>query len=173
MPLYEYRCEACSSGFEAVRSVRLLDVPAPCPHCGEPADKVFSSSGMNMHVTVTPDQEAPYVKPASLPGAPSVIGRQGGGRAVLNKDTGGYRPALTHHTRCPEEKRQRNVAVLGQMPWGLRLNCEACGYVWLHDEATAPDPLLAGYERELTPGQRYGSDMAIGSKRYDYGNRGV
>ncbi len=173
MPLYEYRCEACSTGFEAVRSVRQRDVPASCPHCGEPADKVFSGSGLNIKVEVTPDHEAPYIRPSSKPGARQVLNRAGGGRAILNRETGGYRPALTHHTRCPDEKRQRNVAVLGKFPYGLRLNCEACGYVWIHQESTAPDPLLEGYERELTPGQRYGQDMAIGGKRYDYGARGA
>ena len=41
MPLYDFRCEACDTAFEAVASPGAT---APCPECGAPeARRVFSA----------------------------------------------------------------------------------------------------------------------------------
>ncbi|MBZ2183809.1 MAG: zinc ribbon domain-containing protein [Bryobacter sp.] len=34
MPIYEYRCEKCGSGFEKLRPMREAEEPAECPRCG-------------------------------------------------------------------------------------------------------------------------------------------
>lgn len=34
MPIYEYRCMACRTKFEARRSFSQADDPFPCPECG-------------------------------------------------------------------------------------------------------------------------------------------
>jgi putative FmdB family regulatory protein len=45
MPLYEYRCRACSREFEAL--VRVQTTPA-CPHCGaEDLERLLSSFGVS------------------------------------------------------------------------------------------------------------------------------
>ena len=41
MPLYEYRCETCSSKFEVIGRVGDTE-PVRCPECGEPAAKLLS-----------------------------------------------------------------------------------------------------------------------------------
>lgn len=45
MPLYEYRCRACSREFEAL--IRRQTTPA-CPHCGaEDLERLLSSFGVS------------------------------------------------------------------------------------------------------------------------------
>ena len=34
MPLYEYQCKKCEKKFETLVSLRELDNPVKCPHCG-------------------------------------------------------------------------------------------------------------------------------------------
>lgn len=33
MAIYEYQCKTCAAKFEAMRQMREMDAPAPCPHC--------------------------------------------------------------------------------------------------------------------------------------------
>ena len=78
--------------------------------------------------------------------------RPGGGAAYRVKDTGGWRPAVTHHTRCPNCNKIRNVAVLHEMDSGIfRVNCEWCGYQWLHRVFDAPMPLTRGTSEAFRP----------------------
>lgn len=44
MPLYEYRCSRCNHLFEVYHAVGGL--PGPCPVCGGPTRRVFSSVGL-------------------------------------------------------------------------------------------------------------------------------
>ncbi|TMI75566.1 MAG: hypothetical protein E6H05_06475 [Bacillati bacterium ANGP1] len=44
MPLYEYRCTRCDHLFEVHHEVG--GTPGPCPVCGGPARRVFSSVGL-------------------------------------------------------------------------------------------------------------------------------
>lgn len=44
MPVYEYRCTRCNHLFEEVHQVGGL--PGPCPVCGGPARRVFTSVGL-------------------------------------------------------------------------------------------------------------------------------
>ncbi len=44
MPLYEYRCSGCDHHFEVLHEVG--GTPGPCPVCGGPARRVFSSVGL-------------------------------------------------------------------------------------------------------------------------------
>lgn len=44
MPLYEYRCTQCDHKFEVYHHVG--GVAGPCPVCGGPAKRVFSSIGL-------------------------------------------------------------------------------------------------------------------------------
>ena len=41
MPLYEYECDHCGSGFETLRSIKERD-NAECPECERPARRVLS-----------------------------------------------------------------------------------------------------------------------------------
>ena len=44
MPLYEYQCKKCDEKFETLVSLRELDNPVECPHCGsEETDKLLST----------------------------------------------------------------------------------------------------------------------------------
>jgi len=43
MPIYEYYCARCESGYEAMRPVSMMDEPAPCPKCGEPGLRQLSA----------------------------------------------------------------------------------------------------------------------------------
>jgi hypothetical protein len=91
-----------------------------------------------------------------LPG----IGRKerttaGIGKQAVVADRGSYRPALTHNTQCPKEKRFRNVAVVADMPYGKRVICEACGYMWAYQAATTDIPLRNGVVESYRPGKRF------------------
>lgn len=44
MPLYEYRCTKCNHKFEVHHDVG--GAAGPCPVCGSPAKRVFSSVGL-------------------------------------------------------------------------------------------------------------------------------
>jgi len=65
MPLYEYRCTRCDHLFEVHHEVG--GTPGPCPVCGGPARRVFTSVGLifkgsGFHTT-------DYRKPSSSDGA--------------------------------------------------------------------------------------------------------
>ncbi|HEX4841629.1 MAG TPA: FmdB family zinc ribbon protein [bacterium] len=44
MPLYEYRCENCGQTFDVTHAVG--GTPGPCPVCGGPARRHFTSVGL-------------------------------------------------------------------------------------------------------------------------------
>ncbi|HXF82883.1 MAG TPA: FmdB family zinc ribbon protein [bacterium] len=44
MPVYEYRCTSCQHLFEVVHAVG--GTSGPCPVCGGPAQRVFTSVGL-------------------------------------------------------------------------------------------------------------------------------
>ena len=65
MPLYEYRCTRCDHLFEVHHEVG--GTPGPCPVCGGPARRVFTSVGLifkgsGFHIT-------DYRKPSPSDGA--------------------------------------------------------------------------------------------------------
>lgn len=75
--------------------------------------------------------------------------RAGDGR-IGRQDNGRWRPMLTHTSVCPACEHWVNVAVLGKLARGVyRLNCQECGYLWIHRTADSPNPLLAGYDGAL------------------------
>lgn len=65
MPVYEYRCTRCDHLFEVTHEVG--GTPGPCPVCGGPARRVFTSFGLifkgsGFHTT-------DYRRPATSDGA--------------------------------------------------------------------------------------------------------
>ena len=42
MPLYEYRCAACSREFELLRPMDMSTAKADCPSCGKPSTRMLS-----------------------------------------------------------------------------------------------------------------------------------
>ena len=42
MPVYEYYCKNCNTEYELIRSVSLIDEPAPCSKCGQPGHRQLS-----------------------------------------------------------------------------------------------------------------------------------
>lgn len=42
MPLYEYRCAACSREFELLRPMDMSTAKADCPSCAEPSTRILS-----------------------------------------------------------------------------------------------------------------------------------
>ena len=57
MPTYEYFCEACSLGYEIIKSIKEYDGKDPCTACGKPARRVFSA---NIHFIGTKIEDAEY-----------------------------------------------------------------------------------------------------------------
>lgn len=53
MPVYEYRCPSCGKVFEITRRVDDIPKESPCPDCGTPSPKIFSSFNF---------QFSPYLK---------------------------------------------------------------------------------------------------------------
>ncbi|UGS34766.1 FmdB family zinc ribbon protein [Capillimicrobium parvum] len=45
MPIYAFRCEGCGT-FDLAREVAAAGASADCPHCGEPARRVFTPPGL-------------------------------------------------------------------------------------------------------------------------------
>ena len=150
MPLYERRCKKCSRVSEVLRSIEDRSAPLKCDTCGGRTVQAFSPpavitiGGYNTVVGTTKNR-------------PKYKKRMGGGVAALNPATGGYRPAVTHVATCPNCNTRRNVAVLAKMPYGRRVECEACGYDWIHQESTAPDPMVRGHDTGVRPGKQFGA----------------
>ena len=47
MPIFEYRCNDCTTDFEELRRASDADRPTQCPHCGaQDATKRFSAFAM-------------------------------------------------------------------------------------------------------------------------------
>lgn len=156
MPLFDVKCKNGHVEEVLVRGVNMT--PLACSTCSEPVEKlpsVFHARGV-----VVPEPEPPSKVSRNRP---KYVKRMGEGIAYKN-EYGNYRPALTHTARCPQEKRRRNVAVLGELPYGLRLNCEACGYQWIHQEKTAGDPLIRGYDSTLSPGKKFSGFVSPGDQ---------
>ena len=64
MPVYEYRCTSCDHLFEVTHEVG--GTPGPCPVCGGPARRVFTSVGLifkgsGFHTTDYRKSPASYV----------------------------------------------------------------------------------------------------------------
>ena len=155
MPLFDVKCKNGHVTEVLVRGVNTT--PLACGTCGATAEKLpslFHARGV----------EVPEgIPPVKVPHRPKYVSRMGEGVAYKN-EYGNYRPALTHTARCPQEKRRRNVAVLGELPYGLRLNCEACGYQWIHQEKTASDPLIKGYDATLALGKKFSGLVSPGDQ---------
>lgn len=167
MPLFDV---VCANGHRSEVFKRgASDGPFACTDCGEDAKRAWSG----FKFTVQGEQyiEPPYVGTVGRD-APAFIERMGGGRAAKTSD-GGYRPALTHTAKCPKCARRRNVAIVNDLgPYGVRPMCEACGYMWVHQEATASDPLLEGYDATLRPRKHY-SRLAPTGSGYEQPERAV
>lgn len=43
MPIYEYHCKSCNKHFECMQKISEPPI-APCPGCGDTADRVISRS---------------------------------------------------------------------------------------------------------------------------------
>lgn len=155
MPLYEYQ-DSCGT-FEALRPLGERD-RATCPTCLGDAPRLLSSrfafAGGQVQLGGSNLAES-RVPLADRPGRPKFIDRAAGGKGYRVEETGGYRPAVTHTAKCPKCNRRRNVAVLGKFPYGVRLNCEACSYQWIHQAATADSPLLEGVNSRYRPGKTW------------------
>lgn len=155
MPLLDIECE--NGHRSEVLKRGASQGPFACPTCGEVAKGLFPSA-------VTFVSVDPWVAPPDLLDkvsrhAPKVIKRAGSGKAVRTAE-GGYRPMLTHTAKCPKCNRRRNVAIMNEVAAGVRPMCEACGYTWIHHAATASDPLLEGYDRELAPSQSFAGSFS-------------
>ncbi len=46
MPVYEYRCTACSERTDAVQPMGQAVVPGPCPACGGELKRAYSRVGV-------------------------------------------------------------------------------------------------------------------------------
>lgn len=149
MPLLDYSCVE-HGPFEALRRAGAVS-SAPCPTCEATSPRTYTAVG-GLRIERAYDRQVDGKLPAA---GRKEQDRAGGGKAVVVKETGGYRPALTHHTQCPKERRFRNVAVLAEMPYGVRLNCEVCGYIWVYHAKTTDIPLVAGVDESLRPGKRF------------------
>ena len=71
MPLYEYYCEACSSVFEVLRSVRQSEEPATCPKCSGEADRIMPTTFASMSRRDGWAQRVPYHHKPVRTGAPA------------------------------------------------------------------------------------------------------
>lgn len=59
MPIYEYRCAACSKEFEMTRPFSESSGTAPCPTCGKPGEKLVSVFASKADYTIkVPSKEA-------------------------------------------------------------------------------------------------------------------
>lgn len=173
MPIYLMRCEHEHTE-EVVRGVANRDNPYSCSVCSAPSHRVMAPFHTRIDDTPAFEDDGRtygdryHERMVNAP-RPGVIDRDGGGRAVKVQETNGYRPACTHNTHCPQGH-WANVAVLADTPWGKRLNCDRCGYLWLYSEATAEYPLREGYDPTFAAPQRHGADM---TRKYEYGPRGA
>ncbi len=68
MPLYDYRCVDCNHTFEVTHEVG--GTPGPCPVCGGPVRRVFSSIGLIFKGSGFHTTDYPKTPPAAEDGAP-------------------------------------------------------------------------------------------------------
>lgn len=149
MPLYPYVCDAHGE-VELLRKAGGRDNPAPCPSCGDEMPRTQHTT----HVVRAYDPRLDGTQNSRY--APEVI-EQSGGR-VVKQANGNYRHGLTHNTYSPKLKRNVNVAVVATMPGGRRRLNDEFGNQWLHEAATAPEPLREGIDRSALKGKVFGSD---------------
>lgn len=134
-----YKCEAHGE-FE------MRGGNTPCPNCSVEMKRVYQPPTVRKQFDRRVEGNIP-----DRAGRARVQGRMGGGKASIQSDVGGYRPMITHQGFCPKEQRYRNVAVLAEFTYGKRVNCEGCSYVWIHQEATAANPLIEGINEAYRP----------------------
>jgi len=97
MPVYEYRCTSCDHLFEVTHEVG--GTPGPCPVCGGPARRVFTSVGLifkgsGFHTTdyrkspasdgadkKDADKKAPEKKPSTGVSSPDVSAKNDSSKA--------------------------------------------------------------------------------------------
>ena len=97
MPVYEYRCTNCNHLFEVTHEVG--GTPGPCPVCGGPARRVFTSVGLifkgsGFHTTdyrkspasdgadkKDADKKAPEKKPSTGVSSPDVSAKNDSSKA--------------------------------------------------------------------------------------------
>lgn len=167
MALLEYRCPE-HGDFEKFIRRAGESATAPCPSCSSESKRVYSAvRAIRRQYDRQVDGEFGSTS------RPKTMKRAGGGVAVMNPETGGYRPAITHNTVCPKEGKWRNVAVLGEFSYGRRVNCEACGYVWIHQDSTAANPLRAGVDETYRPPRRVFMDGTDRGGKYESPERGA
>lgn len=167
MPLLEIECDKGHLS-EVLKRGGASTAPLVCPECKAPAKRKWSDFGAR--VIATPDYAPP--KDPNNRAKPEFIERMGGGKAAKDEKNL-YRPALTHHTKCPKESwKWRNVAVLNDLQFAVRLCCEGCGYTWLYQKETAAYPLLDGVVNRYRPGKNWSSDAPAGSG-YEEPKRGA
>jgi putative FmdB family regulatory protein len=62
MPIYEYWCRDCSSGFDKLQPIGASSAEAECPRCGAPAKKMLSLvAAVSRHDSSAPSEaRSPY-----------------------------------------------------------------------------------------------------------------
>lgn len=63
MPIYEYRCGACGTEFELMRSRALIDAPAACPACPSKSAARKLSIVAPLRVAVAPPGDPDFKNP--------------------------------------------------------------------------------------------------------------
>ena len=123
---------------------------APCPSCGGTASRQFTAPNFT--------HSRPYDQ--AVDGVMAYDGkdemtRKGGGKAVRVKETGGWRAAVTHHTKCPKCNKLRNVGIMTEELGAKLVACEVCDYSWLHRASDAEVPLMDGVDESYRPGKTF------------------
>lgn len=150
MPLLDIECRAGHRS-EVLKRGAANNGPISCPECGGESKRLYS--GFTFGVKETHHEASPKDPPKNRP---KFIDRMGGGKAALDENKM-YRPAVTHNTKCPKEGKWRNMAILNDLGFAVRVCCEGCGYTWLHQESTAANPLFKGVVSRYRPGKTVGS----------------
>ena len=68
MPIYEYCCPKCGNEFELMRPFSKADDPAPCPKCGQNAEKLISGFGSKVDFYIRTPKKPPLSKPLEKKG---------------------------------------------------------------------------------------------------------
>lgn len=166
MPLLEVQCSSGHTS-EVLKRGGASNGPFSCAICNEPAKRLWSGFGFSV-------QEVQYEAPPRDPDnkhAPEFIDRMGGGKAAKTSENL-YRPAVTHNTKCVKEGKWRNMAILNDLGFAVRVCCEGCGYTWLHQQETAANPLREGVKNAYRPGKNY-SELAPAGTGYEAPKRGL
>ncbi|MDX9866220.1 MAG: zinc ribbon domain-containing protein [Anaerolineaceae bacterium] len=65
MPIYEYRCEQCSTTFEKLVSFSQVDQPQDCPHCHSQETRKQITAAASRSVTAGGNSSRPSRSPFS------------------------------------------------------------------------------------------------------------